>query len=81
MNPLVRAWSLRAISGIRVRVVLPIVVMAVSKAARDPSPYVRRCAAHAVPKVFSLEHEQHANVLLEVPLAFSGSLLSKYQAA
>ncbi|KAL2622194.1 hypothetical protein R1flu_002399 [Riccia fluitans] len=66
INPLVRAWSLRAMSGIRVRVVLPLVVMAVNKCARDPSPYVRRCAAHAIPKVFALDREQHLETLEEI---------------
>ncbi|KAL3691864.1 hypothetical protein R1sor_005515 [Riccia sorocarpa] len=66
INPLVRAWSLRALSGIRVRVVVPLVVMAVNKCARDPSPYVRRCAAHAIPKVFSLDREQYIETLEEL---------------
>ncbi|KAG6550527.1 hypothetical protein Mapa_007896 [Marchantia paleacea] len=66
LNPLVRAWSLRAMSGIRVRVVLPLVVMAVNKCARDPSPYVRRCAAHAISKVFAMDREQHLETLEEL---------------
>lgn len=73
INPLVRAWALRAMSGIRVRVVLPLVVMAINKCARDPSPYVRRCAAHAIPKVYSLDHDQHIEALEEVCIS-SGSV-------
>ncbi|CAM6097008.1 unnamed protein product [Calypogeia fissa] len=66
LNPLVRAWALRSMSGIRVRVVLPLVVMAMTKCSRDPSPYVRRCAAHAIPKVYSLDHDQHIEALEEL---------------
>lgn len=66
LNPLVRAWSLRAMSGIRVRVVVPLVVMAVTKCSRDPSAYVRRCAAHAIPKIFSVDRDSHEDVLEEV---------------
>lgn len=66
LNPLVRAWSLRAMSGIRVRVVIPLVVMAVTKCSRDPSPYVRRCSAHAIPKIYALERDSHKEALEEV---------------
>jgi AP-3 complex subunit beta len=69
LNPLVRGWSLRAMSGIRVRVVVPLVVMAVHKCSRDPSPYVRQCAAHAIPKIFALDREAHAEALEEVTVA------------
>lgn len=66
LNPLVRAWSLRAMSGIRVRVVVPLVVMAVTKCSRDPSPYVRRCSAHAIPKIYAMERDSHREVLEEL---------------
>lgn len=57
-NPLVRAMALRVMSSIRVRMTVQIVIMALQKCAMDPSPYVRKAAAHAVPKVFSLDREQ-----------------------
>ena len=57
-NPLVRAMALRVMSSIRVRMIVQIVMMALQKCAMDPSPYVRKAAAHAVPKVFSLDREQ-----------------------
>ena len=57
-NPLVRAMALRVMSSIRVRMIVQIVIMALKKCALDPSPYVRKAAAHAVPKVFSLDREQ-----------------------
>lgn len=66
LNPLVRAWALRAMSGIRVHVVAPLVLMAVNKCARDPSPYVRRCAANAIPKLYDLEQEEHDTALQEL---------------
>ncbi|EFJ15530.1 hypothetical protein SELMODRAFT_118138 [Selaginella moellendorffii] len=64
INPLVRAWALRAMSGIKVRAVGPLVIMAANKCARDPSPYVRRCAANAVSKIHSMGDEQHFDELL-----------------
>mmetsp|Transcript_13169 Transcript_13169/g.33409 ORF Transcript_13169/g.33409 Transcript_13169/m.33409 type:complete len:1166 (-) Transcript_13169:1719-5216(-) len=54
-SPLVRALALKVLSSIRVRVILQIVVLAIRHAARDSSPYVRRVAAHAVPKVAALD--------------------------
>lgn len=66
LNPLVRAWALRAMSGIRVHVVAPLVLMAVNKGARDPSPYVRRCAANAIPKLYDLERDEHDTALQEL---------------
>jgi hypothetical protein len=50
-NPRVRALALRVMSSIRVAVIVPVVILAVRKCAVDPSPYVRKAAAHAIPKV------------------------------
>lgn len=55
---MLRAWTLRAMSGIRVHGVVPLVSMALKKCAIDPSPYVRRCAANAIPKLYDLEREE-----------------------
>ncbi|XP_024544114.1 AP3-complex subunit beta-A [Selaginella moellendorffii] len=66
INPLVRAWALRAMSGIKVRAVGPLVIMAANKCARDPSPYVRRCAANAVSKIHSMGDEQHFDELVQL---------------
>ncbi|XP_043719934.1 AP3-complex subunit beta-A [Telopea speciosissima] len=65
-NPLVRAWALRAMAGIRLHVIAPIVLMAVSKCARDPSVYVRKCAANAIPKLYDLHQEENASTLEEI---------------
>ncbi|KAJ0620578.1 putative clathrin/coatomer adaptor, adaptin-like, armadillo-like helical, AP complex subunit beta [Helianthus annuus] len=50
-EPLVRAWALRTMAGIRLHVISPLVLVAVRKCARDPSVYVRKCAANALPKL------------------------------
>ncbi|KAF8642214.1 hypothetical protein HU200_067478 [Digitaria exilis] len=54
INPLVRAWALRTMAGIRLHVVAPLVLVAVKKCARDPSAYVRKCAAYALCKLSDL---------------------------
>ena len=54
-NPRVRALALRVMSSIRVDVIVPVVILAVRKCAVDVSPYVRKAAAHAIPKVFRLD--------------------------
>lgn len=65
-NPLVRAWALRAMAGIRLHVIAPLVIVAVQKCARDPSVYVRKCAANALPKLHDLRMEEHASAIEEV---------------
>ncbi|OVA05935.1 Clathrin/coatomer adaptor [Macleaya cordata] len=65
-NPLVRAWALRAMAGIRLHVIAPLVLVAVSKCARDPSVYVRKCAANALPKLYDLHQEENASSLEEI---------------
>lgn len=65
-NPLVRAWALRAMAGIRLLVIAPIVLVAVEKCARDPSVYVRKCAANALPKLHDLRIEENTPALEEV---------------
>ena len=57
-NPRVRALALRVMSSIRVSVIVPVVILAVRKCAVDPSPYVRKAAAHAIPKVFRLDNSR-----------------------
>eukprot|EP01063_Lacrimia_lanifica_P014105 TRINITY_DN20770_c0_g1_i1.p1 TRINITY_DN20770_c0_g1~~TRINITY_DN20770_c0_g1_i1.p1 ORF type:complete len:1064 (+),score=434.49 TRINITY_DN20770_c0_g1_i1:85-3192(+) len=50
----VRALSLRVLSSIRVPIIVQIVLLAIRKCAGDPSPWVRKAAALAVPKIFHL---------------------------
>ncbi|XVF75327.1 hypothetical protein PTKIN_Ptkin13bG0179100 [Pterospermum kingtungense] len=65
-NPLVRAWALRTMAGIRLHVIAPLVLVAVGKCARDPSVYVRKCAANALPKLHDLRLEEHTSSIEEI---------------
>ncbi|KAI3409775.1 hypothetical protein GPALN_006151 [Globodera pallida] len=56
-NQLIRASALRVLSSIRVQMISPVVMLAIREAIRDMSPYVRKVAAHAIPKLFALDHE------------------------
>jgi len=51
-NPLIRAMALRVLSGVKVPMIGSIVVLAIRKCSADPSPYVRKAAALAIPKCF-----------------------------
>lgn len=53
-------------AGIRLHVIAPIVLVAVQKCARDPSVYVRKCAANALPKLHDLRLEENASAIEEV---------------
>ncbi|KAI9590692.1 AP-3 complex subunit beta-2 [Glossina fuscipes] len=57
-NQLIRASALRVLSSIRVNMIVPIVMLAIRDSASDMSPYVRKTAAHAIPKLYSLDCEQ-----------------------
>lgn len=57
-NQLIRASALRVLSSIRVPMIVPIVMLAIRDSAADMSPYVRKTAAHAIPKLYSLDPEQ-----------------------
>ena len=54
-SPRVRASALRVLSSIRVHVIVPVVILAIRACSRDPSPHVRKAAAHAVPKMWRLD--------------------------
>ncbi|KAG8197187.1 hypothetical protein JTE90_011345 [Oedothorax gibbosus] len=64
-NQLIRASALRVLSSIRVPVIVPIMMLAIRDAVNDMSPYVRKTAAHAIPKLYSLDIEQK-DQLIEV---------------
>lgn len=57
-NQLIRALALRVMTSIRVPDIIQIQLLAVFKCASDSSPYVRRCAATAIPKIFALDPSQ-----------------------
>jgi AP-3 complex subunit beta len=63
-NPLIRGLALRVMTSIRVPDIIQIQLLAVRKCATDSSPYVRKCAATALPKIFSLDPEQLSNLKL-----------------
>ncbi|EMP29282.1 AP-3 complex subunit beta-1 [Chelonia mydas] len=53
-NQLIRASALRVLSSIRVPIIVPIMMLAIKEASADLSPYVRKNAAHAIQKLYSL---------------------------
>ncbi|XP_006873361.1 PREDICTED: AP-3 complex subunit beta-1-like [Chrysochloris asiatica] len=57
-NQLIRASALRVLSSIRVPIIVPIMMLAIKEASADLSPYVRKNAAHAIQKLYSLDPEQ-----------------------
>lgn len=52
-NPLIRAMALRVLSAIGVPMTGNVVAMGIKKCAADPSPYVRKAAALAIPKCYA----------------------------
>ncbi|KAF1992701.1 ARM repeat-containing protein, partial [Amniculicola lignicola CBS 123094] len=62
-NPQLRALALRVMSGIRVPVISQIVSLGIKKGAGDMSPYVRRAAALAIPKCYSLDPSTEPQLL------------------
>ena len=40
------------LSGIRVQMIAPIMMLAIKESVMDMSPYVRKTAAHAIPKLY-----------------------------
>nr|XP_034955962.1 AP-3 complex subunit beta-1 isoform X2 [Zootoca vivipara] len=64
-NQLIRASALRVLSSIRVPIIVPIMMLAIKEASVDLSPYVRKNAAHAIQKLYSLDPEQK-ELLIEV---------------
>ncbi|XP_041092672.1 AP-3 complex subunit beta-1-like isoform X1 [Polyodon spathula] len=62
-NQLIRASALRVLSSVRVPVIVPIMMLAIKEAATDLSPYVRKTAAHAIQKLYSLEPDQKEHLI------------------
>uniref|UniRef100_A0A915HZD4 Clathrin/coatomer adaptor adaptin-like N-terminal domain-containing protein n=1 Tax=Romanomermis culicivorax TaxID=13658 RepID=A0A915HZD4_ROMCU len=54
-NQLIRASALRVLSSIRVAIIAPIMMLSIRESVRDMSPYVRKVAANAISKLFSLD--------------------------
>lgn len=58
-------------AGIRLHVVAPLVLVAIKKCARDPSAYVRKCAAYALCKLCDLIPDENAALEEIVDTLFS----------
>lgn len=54
-NQLIRAGALRVLSTIRVKILSPIIILAIRNASLDMSSYVRTTAAYAIPKLYSVD--------------------------
>jgi len=63
MPPRVRASALRALASIRVPIVVTVLVHSISSNLNDHSPYVRKAAAAAIPKVYDLDPDQQATCI------------------
>ena len=72
-NPRVRALALRVMSSIRIQVIVPVVILAARKCAVDPSPYVRKSAAHAIPKIYRMDNTRKEELIeiIETMLRYS----------
>ncbi|XP_047140481.1 AP-3 complex subunit beta-1 isoform X1 [Hydra vulgaris] len=64
-NQLIRASALRVLSSIRVPMIVPIMMLSLKEAVTDLSAYVRKTAANAIPKLYSMDPEQK-DVLVEI---------------
>ncbi|KAJ8339306.1 hypothetical protein SKAU_G00360920 [Synaphobranchus kaupii] len=62
-NQLIRASALRVLSSIRVTIIVPIMMLAIKESASDMSPYVRKTAAHAIQKLYSLDQDQKEHLI------------------
>ncbi|QRV74884.1 AP-3 complex subunit beta-2 [Ceratobasidium sp. AG-Ba] len=67
-NPLIRAMALRVLSAIGVPMTGNVVAMGIKKCATDPSPYVRKAAALAIPKCYALDSSHHTSLLATLNL-------------
>jgi AP-3 complex subunit beta len=62
-NQLIRASALRVLSSIRVGMIAPVMLLAIKESVRDMSAYVRKVAAHAIPKLYALDPDLHPQLL------------------
>jgi AP-3 complex subunit beta len=77
-NQLIRASALRVLSSIRVPIIVTIMMLAIKEAVTDMSPYVRKTAALAIPKLFSMDSELKDDliVIIEKLLADKTTLVA-----
>ena len=58
-NPQIRANAIKAMSSIRIQIVIPLVLLALKTTVKDTSAYVRRATASAIPKVYQCDQSTH----------------------
>ena len=76
-NPFIRGIALRVMTSIRVDDVIQIQLHAIRSCAIDGSPYVRKCAANAIPKIYYLDPSKldHLKGLLETLLKDNSTMV------
>ncbi|RWS11190.1 AP-3 complex subunit beta-2-like protein [Dinothrombium tinctorium] len=62
-NPLIRASALRVLTSIRVPIIAPIMLIAIRDCSNDMSPYVRKTAAHSIPKLYHLDPDLKEEII------------------
>ena len=85
-NQLIRALALRVMSSIRLPITTQVVMLSVRKCAKDSSAYVRKTAAHAIPKLYSMDTDQEealTDVIMDLvrdpSILVTGSALHAFQ--
>lgn len=70
-------YSIERVTHLRAHVSSQLVQLAVRDCASDSSPYVRKCAANAIPKIFVLDPDQGPQLcqVNEYPLSHVSSYL------
>ena len=63
-NQLIRASALRVLCSIRVPMIVPIMLLAIKESSVDMSPFVRKTAAHAIPKLYSMDPEMKEELIM-----------------
>lgn len=76
-NQLIRGLALRVLTSIRVSDIIQIQLLAVRKCSTDSSPYVRKCAATAIAKIYSFDPDQLSQLktILEQLLTDSSTMV------
>jgi AP-3 complex subunit beta len=76
-NQLIRGLALRVLTSIRVSDIIQIQLLAVRKCSTDTSPYVRKCAATALAKIYSFDPDQLSQLktILEQLLTDSSTMV------
>uniref|UniRef100_A0AC34RMP2 Clathrin/coatomer adaptor adaptin-like N-terminal domain-containing protein n=1 Tax=Panagrolaimus sp. JU765 TaxID=591449 RepID=A0AC34RMP2_9BILA len=62
-NQLIRASALRVLSSIRVPMITTVMLLALKASVRDMSAYVRKVAAHAIPKLYALNPDLQSELV------------------